>query len=143
VDEPPLPTLAAPPPGLIRVRGAQPARVYDIDNPDPRKHKGFTEVLFIAWAPIPDTRDWAVLTAWLGAWQHGARTTGKGRWAWLRLTEDDVARGRVRAVTPVLEPEDEWHGHHPLAQFTIGARQAAASLPERLRELALQPRRDV
>ena len=143
MDEPPLPEITPPPERLVRVHGARLVRIYTIDHPDPRRREGFTEALLLAWAPVPGTRDWAVLTAWLGHWQHGGRTTGKGRWAWLRLADGDVARGRVRAATPVLMPEDEWHGHDPTAQFTIGARQAAASLPEQLRAQALQPRRDV
>lgn len=144
VDDPPLPAIATPPPAeLIRVHGSQLVRIYTIDDPDPRRRRGFTEALFIAWAPLCGG-DWAVLAAWLGAWQSGARTTGGGRWAWLRLTTDDVGRGRVKAVKPHrFDDEDEWHGHHPLADVSIAFREAAASLPEHQRAAAIEPRRSL
>lgn len=94
VDSPPLPPLADPPPGLIRTHGAQLVRVHAVDQPDPRRHGGFTEALFLAWAPIPGSSDWAVLGAWLGHWQEGGRTTGRGRYGWLRVAYDDASRGR-------------------------------------------------
>lgn len=144
VDEPPLPELTdpkpPPPADLIVVHGAQLVRIINIDDPDPRRRRGFTEALFIAWAPLTGG-DWAVLTAWLSAWQTGVRTTGGGRYAWLRLTEDDVARGRIREVKPHLfDDEDEWHGHHPLHDVSIAFHAAVATLPEKLRERALRPR---
>jgi hypothetical protein len=47
-------------------------------------------------------------------------------------------------VEPRLPPRrvaevDEWHGHHPLEEFTEAIRQAAASLPEHLRQAAIIP----
>lgn len=141
VDEPPLRELATPPPHLIQTHGAQLVRIYTIDDPDPRRHEGYTEALFLAWAPIPNSRDWAVLAAWLSAWQDGVRTTGKGRYGWLRIVMPaDIESGRVRAVKPFVMDEDEWHGHHPLAEFSIAVRAAVASLPEGLRERAVRPR---
>ncbi len=144
MDEPPLPEVVdppAPPPAhAIQVHGAQLVRVVNIDDPDPRKRGGFTTALFLAWARIPDSDDWAVLTVWLGARQTGARTTGGGRHAWLRLAPDDIACGRVRPVKPDVMDEDEWHGHHPLSEFSIAVRAAAATLPAQLREQAVRPR---
>lgn len=140
VDDPPLPALKPPPPDLIQVHGARLVHVLQIDDPDPRRQEGYTPVLFMAWAAIPGSRDWAVLAAWLGTRQEALRTTGRGRWGWLRLTPDDLERGRVRAHTPYREPEDEWWGQHPLSEFTKAGRAAAATLPEHLREKALQPR---
>lgn len=140
VDDPPLPALAEPPSALIRTHGAQLVRVHAVDQPDPRRHGGFTEALFLAWAPIPGSRDWAVLAAWLGHWQEDGRTTGRGRYGWLRVAHDDAQRGRVRAVRPFPLEGDEWHGHHPDSEFTAGVSGAVASLPEGLRAAALTPR---
>ena len=146
VDEPPLPKLVdpkpPPPARLIRVHGAQLVRVYNIDDPDPRKWEGFTEVLFLAWAPIRGGEDWvwAVLTAWLGHRQTGSRTTGGGRHAWLLLTRDDLRRGRGRPAEPMSKDEAEWWGHDSTAQFSIAVRAAAATLPKGLRERALRQR---
>lgn len=148
VDEPPLPELdpenphQPPPDHPIKVHGAGLVRVYNIDDPDPRKREGFTEALFLAWSQIRGGEDWvwAVLTAWLGHRQTGASTTGGGRHAWLLLTRKDLERGRVRAAKPVSKDEDEWHGHDSTAEFSIAVREAAATLPEQLRERALRPR---
>jgi len=146
VDEPPLPELVDPPPPppdhLIKVHGAQLVRVVNIDDPDARRRRGFREAMFLAWAPVHGGEDWiwAALTAWLGHRQTGARTTGGGRHAWLLLATDDLERCRIRAVRPYVMDDDEWHGHDPASEFSIAVRDAAATLPERLREAAVTPR---
>jgi hypothetical protein len=141
LDEPPLPALADPPPELILVRGAQVVRVHFVDHPNP-KLRGFTEVIVLAWAPIPNSRDWAGLCVWLAAVQepgpHGAHTTGEGRYGWLRMLPD-----RVEAWRPphrYLEGEHGWHGQGDPSQVSEAILRAAATLPEHLRERALTPR---
>lgn len=138
-DKPVLPLLSPPPPDLIRVHGgARVVRVYNVDDPDPRRHGGFTEAVILAWAPRRDG-GWGVLTAWLGGWQENTRTTGRGRWAWCLMRKDDFERGRVKPVVPFVMEGHEWHGHHPLDEVTRAMHEAAWSLPEQLREAALLP----
>lgn len=129
---------AGPPPELIDVHGAQPVRVYTIDAPDPRRRDGFTAALILAWAPRLEG-GWGVLIAWLGARQEGGRTTGKGRWAWCRLTADDLRRGRVRPVKPHVGLEDEWYGMPTDSEFGRAAAEAVGSLPDGIREAASRP----
>lgn len=144
VEDPILPELdpdnphKPPPPELIDVHGAQPVRVYTIDAPDPRRRNGFAQALILAWAPRLEG-GWGVLIAWLGAWQEGGRTTGAGRWAWCRLTADDLRRGRVRPVKPHVGLEDEWYGMPADSEFGLAVAEAVASLPEGMREAAGRP----
>lgn len=141
VEEPILPELdpdnphAPPPAELIDVHGAQPVRVYTIDHPDPRRRRGFTQALILAWAPRLDG-SWGVLIAWLSGWQQGGRTSGGGRWAWCRLTREDVRRGRVRPVKPHVRLDDEWYGMPADSDFGQAVAQAVGSLPRGLREAA-------
>lgn len=135
-DEPLLPELPPPPADRIIVRGAQLVRVYTVDHPDPRRRRGYSEAVILAWART-GAEGWGVLLAWGGSWrqQIGGRTTVKARWSWCRLRED-----RVKPVRPPpLQAEDEWHGHHPLSEFSEAVRLAAQLLPEELREAALTP----
>lgn len=141
LDDPPLPALKPPPPELIAVRGAQLVRVHFVDHPNP-KMRGFIEVVVLAWARIPGSRDWAGLCVWLGTVQepgaHGAHTTGGGRFGWLRILPD-----RVEAWRPphrYLEGESGWHGQGDPGQVSEAILRAAATLPAHLRELAVQPR---
>ncbi len=141
IDEPPLPELKSPPPELYAVRGAQVVRVHHIDHPNP-KMRGFTEVVVLAWARLPDTGDWAGLCVWLAAVQepgpHGAGGVGAGRFGWLRMLPD-----RVEAWRPphrYLEGEHGWHGQGDPGQVSEAIERAAQTLPEHLRERALIPR---
>lgn len=141
LDDPPLPELAPPPPELIAVRGAQVVRVHHTDHPNP-KLRGFTEVVVLAWARVPDSEHWAGLCVWLAAVQepgpHGAHTTGAGRFAWLRMLPD-----RVEAWRPphrYLDGEHGWHGQGDPGQVSEAILRAAETLPEHLRAKALTPR---
>lgn len=140
LDDPPLPELTPPPPGLIAVRGTQVVRVHHIDHPNP-KMRGFTEVVVLAWARLPDG-DWAGLCVWLATVQepgpHGAHTTGRGRFGWLRILPD-----RVEAWRPphrYLQGEHGWHGQGDPSEVSGAIARAAATLPEHLRAAALTPR---
>lgn len=140
LDDPPLPELTPPPTGLIAVRGAQVVRVHHIDHPNP-KMRGFTEVVVLAWARLPGG-DWAGLCVWLSAVQepgaHGAHTTGRGRFGWLRILPD-----RVEAWRPphrYLDGDDGWHGQGDPSEVSDAIVRAAATLPEHLRAAALTPR---
>lgn len=93
-DPPILPELPPPPEHLIRVRGAQLVRVYNVDAPNPGSRGGWTQALALAWARLP-SGDWAALLAWLSGWHEDGRTTGKGRYGWCRILPD-----RTRAVAP-------------------------------------------
>ncbi len=138
MDEPVLPEIAAPPVDLIQVHGARLVRVLNVVDPDPRRRRGFREAVILAHAPIPGG-GWAVLAAWIGAWQERSRTTGGPRWAWVRLLEDRVAPHTPDR--PLVEAEGhEWHGYHELSDMAEAVRLAAASLPEHLRDAALTPR---
>lgn len=131
-EEPVLPELPPPPTDRVLVRGAQLIRVTFVHG---GQRRGFTEAMILAWARTGDG-GWGVLTSWLGAWQENGRTTGRARWGWCRLIEDLV---EPRRLPQHVAEDDEWHGHHPLDQFTEAMRQAAASLPEHLRQAALTP----
>lgn len=138
-DDPPLPALLDPPVERIVVYGAQLVRVMQVDQPDPRRRRGFTEAMILAWARTGDG-EWGCLLAWSGHWQQaGGRMTGKARHGWCRHLA-----GHVVTMPPphpaTLHEEDEWHRHHPDDQFSVAVRAAAASLPEPLRERALLPR---
>lgn len=133
VEEPILPLLPPPPADRILVRGTQLVHVAFVHN---GQRRGFTEAAVLAWARTGDG-GWGALTAWQGAWRQGnGRTTGRARWGWCRLDLDLV---EPRRAPQRVAEDDEWHGHHPLAAFTQAIRQAAASLPEHLRQAALAP----
>lgn len=142
LDDPPLPVVKPPPPELILVRGGQVARVHFPDHPNP-KMRGFIEVAVIAWARLPDSEDWAGLCVWLGTVQepgpHGTHTTGGGRYAWCRMLTD-----RVESWRPphryLADPDAGWHGQGDPSEVSEAMVRAAATLPEHLREQALQPR---
>jgi hypothetical protein len=137
VDEPVLPELPPPPAHLIRVEGAQLIRVLNVEAHNPPSRGGYTEAVVLATAPLADGGTGA-LVAWLGGWQEGHRTTGRGRYAWCRRLED-----RVREVDPPQRRIEgaEWHGHHELSEFAAAVRQAAELLPEEMRADALTPKR--
>jgi hypothetical protein len=132
IEEPVLPLLPPPPADRILVRGTRLIRVAFIHR---GQRRGFTEAAVLAWARTGDG-GWGVLTAWQGAWQENGRTTGRARWGWCRLDVDLV---EPRPVPRRIAEDDEWHGHHPMEEFTEAIRQAAASLPEHLRQAALAP----
>jgi hypothetical protein len=136
IEEPLLPELPAPAADQIIVRGAQLVRVVFGDVAADSRHQGYTEAVVLAWAKTAQG-GWGVLLAWGGSWrQRNGRSTVKARWAWCRLLPDRVTPvPRPRA----LLPEDEWHRHHPGSEFSEAVRAAAASLPEHLRDRALQP----
>ncbi len=136
VDAPILPELPPPPARLVRVDGAQLIRVYNVDAPNPGSRGGYNEAVVLAWAPLADGGR-GVLAAWLGGWQEGHRTTGKGRFGWCRLLSD-----RVREIPPPRAKIEgaEWHGHHELSEFAAAVRQAAELLPEPVRAAALTPK---
>lgn len=136
VDEPVLPELPPPPVHLIRTEGAYLIRVMNVDAHNPASREGYTEAVVLATAPLADGGT-GVLVAWLGGWQEGHRTTGRGRYGWCRRLED-----RVREVDPPQRRIDgaEWHGHHAEGEFAEAVRQAAESLPEELRAKALTPK---
>ncbi len=137
VDEPILPELPAPPAHLVQVRGAQLVAVRYVDPAGRRRGEG--DAVILAWAPLP-AGGWAVLVAWIGAWQQNNRTTGAPRWAWCRYDKDLVRP--AKPSRPLVEREGfEWHGWHRDSDLAEAVRQAAASLPEHLREAALTPRR--
>lgn len=142
MDEPPLPPLKDPPPHLILVRGAQLVRVHNVDDPDPRRRRGFTQVVILAWAPLPGG-GWAGLCVWLSGWHgpgpRGSRVTGRGRFAWCRILRD-----RVEAWRPprpyIQDPDQGWHGQGDPSEVSEAMARAAETLPRHLREKALQPR---
>ncbi len=136
VDDPVLPELPPPPVHLIRVDGAQLIRVMNVDAHNRGSRGGYTEAVVLATAPLGDGGT-GILAAWLGGWQEGHRTTGKGRYGWCRLLAD-----RVREVAPPRAKIDgaEWHGHHVEGEFAGAVRQAAELLPEEMRAKALAPK---
>ena len=136
MDDPPLPEITPLPERLIAVRGAQRLRVNNQDNPDPRRRGGHTDTVALAWARTPDG-DWAALLAWLGAWQQGGRTTGRGRFGWCRIPE-----GRVEAMPPDPLSGAAWYGWFEPNELGAAIQAAALTLPEALRAAALDPRRD-
>lgn len=137
MDEPILPELPAPPVERIAVRGAQRLRVLNVDSPNPGSRGGFTECVALAWARLPDG-DWAALLAWLSGWRgEDGRTTGRGRFGWYRVLED---RTKAMPIWPHRDPDVEWHGYHADDEIAVAMREAAATLPEQLREAALTPR---
>ncbi len=108
----------------------------NVDAHNAASRDGYTEAVVLATAPVVDGGT-GVLVAWLGGWQEGHRTTGKGRYGWCRRLED-----RVREVDPPRRRIDgaEWHGHHGEGEFAAAVRQAAESLPEELQAKALTPK---
>jgi hypothetical protein len=140
LDDPPLPELAPPPAQRILVRGAQVVRVHFTDEPN-EKQRGHIEVVVIAWARLPGG-DWAGLCVWLAAVRkpgpRGTRTTGGGRYGWLRMLPDRVQSWRP--PRPYLaDPDEGWHGQGEPGEVSAAIERAAATLPEEVRERAVRP----
>lgn len=141
VDDPPLPALAPPPPGVPLTLGAVLIRVYVVvELAGERQRRGFTEAVILARTPYPAGGE-AALAAWLGSWQQGGRTTGRARFGWVHVpADDDRVRPMPRPPAASLIDGAEWHGHHELSEFAAAVRAAAAMLPESDRAAALTPR---
>lgn len=136
VEDPVLPELPAPPTSLIRVRGAQLLRVYNVDSSNRGSRRGYTDTVALAWARLPEG-GWALLAAWQGSWRgQGGRTTGRARWGWVRLLQD-----RVEAVERPPRIEGfAWFGWAEDSALGEAVRAAALLLPEHLRKAALTPK---
>ncbi len=141
MDDPPLPLVvpddpdARPQPHLIRTEGARLVRVRNADDEDPRK--GFTEAVILAEAELADGGT-GLLLAWLGAWQQEARTSGRGRFAWVRLP-DDPERVRYMPPWPRRAEGVAWYGWGEPNELGAAIEQAAATLPQEMRQAALRP----
>jgi hypothetical protein len=135
VEGPLLPTLPPPPPERIEVRGARLVRVFS--PPGTVKVDGGREAVALARAQLPDG-SWAVLLAWAGHWAYEdpPHQTEAARWAWCRY---DPERVKPHRPPRVLYEGACWHGWHADSQLNVAVREAVASLPEHLRETAIQP----
>lgn len=144
MDEPPLPITPPPPPHAHLHYGARRLRIHVIKtSAGASRRAGFQDIVILARAPLPDG-SWALLAAWLGAWQHHAHTTGGPRWAWLRYTPP--APGALDPAQPMPRSRQEspaggigWHGQPDDGDFARAILLAAGALPAEVREQALTP----
>lgn len=138
-EDPILPGLPPPPPGLILVRGATPIRIYDTPERvhivgGKRRPDGGRDGVVIAWAGIP-RGGWAVLLAWTSYARVGLHQTALARWGWCRLDE-----ARVKPLPPPPAREGACrYGWYEGCELDKAVATAAAALPEHLREAAITP----
>lgn len=141
VDGPVLPWTDPPPPGAHLVAGAVLIRVYTVtEAAGQRRRKGHTEAVILARYRLPGGA-WALLAAWQGAWQENGHTTGRARWGWVLAPTDPLLAEPVTPAAPLTRLDGfQWHGWHEDSQLAIAVREAAESLPQHLRAIALQPK---
>lgn len=128
----PLPT---PPPDRIRDPGGRLVTVSVPRGTSP--HRQHPAVL-LAWAHLPGG-DWACLMTW-GGWRRASAEDRRrdlvpsARWAWVRYRRDLVT---ALKPWPDHDPGLRWFGRHSGSEFEAAYVEAAASLPETMRDAAL------
>lgn len=132
-----LDPLAPPPKQAIESPGSRLVLVTEpLGVPVPRhSHYG----LILAWAPIDRrTGSWACLLAWDG-WRRAVDDCGRvpgARWSWVHWQRDLVTYHK-----PWLPDQPEglrWFGRHHGSDMEAAWLEAAASLPQGMREAALE-----
>jgi hypothetical protein len=131
-----LSPLAAPPAALVRAPGARLVTVSAgaAQGVSPAVgHPG----LILAWARIP-AGGWACLLVWDGfRTPPGAREPApSARWSWARWRADVVMP--LRPWLPDQPVELRWFGRPHGGAFEAAFHEAAASLPQGMREAALE-----
>lgn len=132
----PLPT---PPADRIEAPGGYLVTVGTVRPTTP--HQSHPAVL-LAWARLPGTSDWACLMVW-GGWRRdeAGRERPSARWCWVRYQSRQV--GRLRPWLPDQPEGLRWFGRHAGSDVEAAYLEAAASLPEHMREAALEFNEDL
>lgn len=130
-----LEPLDAPPPAdRIEAPGGYLVTVGTVRPTTP--HQSHPAVL-LAWARLPGTSDWACLMVW-GGWRRdeAGRERPSARWCWVRFEPRQV--GRLKPWLPDQPNGLRWFGRHAGSDIEAAYLEAAASLPEHMREAALE-----
>ena len=126
-----LRTLTPAPPRLIEQPGGRLVTVSNALGSSPHEHH---PAVLLAWARIPDGA-WASLMVWHGSRIVAGRERASARWSWVRFEPSQVT-----ALRPWLPDQPRglrWFGAHAGDHMEAAYLEAAASLPEPMREAAL------
>ncbi len=135
VEKPLLVEVAAPPPAAIETHGAALVRIFGPDGP--AKTDAGREAVVLARAKMPGG-PWAILVAWARHWayEQPPHQTERAERGWYLYEKHRV---QPRRPPRVLYEGACWHGWHEDGELNRAIREAVASLPEHLREAAIQP----
>lgn len=129
-----LEPIAPPPPRLIESPGG---RLVSVKTPLGASPARSYPAVILAWAPI-DRRagTWAALMVWDG-YRHAAdgKDRAHARWSWVRWNRDQVVY--AKPYLPDQPTGLRWFGRHHGMDVEAAYEEAAASLPEQMREAAL------